>query len=332
MEPSRSRSVEKDEGKSRDVLPHSGISYVICTGMMKIEAWVKAFRLRTLPLSLSSVLLGSLLAFDKGQFSMPILFGALITTLFLQILSNLANDYGDSSHGVDNDKRVGPKRGVQSGEISSTEMRNAIVVFTALALVSGIWLLLTASQNLDLPIVLGFFVLGILSIAAAIKYTVGKNPYGYAGFGDLAVFVFFGLAGVAGTYYLHTSSFDWPELLPAISIGLLATGVLNLNNMRDIENDKESGKYSLAVILGIEKARVYHTLLIIVALASAVLYTLLNYTSPYQFIYLFTAPILFQNIGVVWSSSRSSDLDAELKKLAFATLLFALTMGIGFIY
>jgi 1,4-dihydroxy-2-naphthoate octaprenyltransferase len=180
--------------------------------------------------------------------------------------------------------------------------------------------------------VLGFFTLGILAIAAAIKYTMGKHPYGYAGFGDLAVFVFFGLAGVAGTYYLHTSSFHWHGLLPAFSIGLLATGVLNLNNMRDIENDRESGKRSLVVILGIEKARIYHTLLIVLALLAAVSYTLLNFRSPYQFIYLITVPILFQNISVVWKSPHSSDLDAELKKLAFATLLFSLTMGIGLIY
>ncbi len=300
--------------------------------MTKIEAWVRAFRLRTLPLSMSSVLLGSLLAFDKGMLSMPILFGALITTLFLQILSNLANDYGDSSHGVDNDKRLGPMRGVQSGAITAPEMRNGIIVFTILALVSGIWLLVKAADRLDNGMVLGFFVLGIMAIAAAIKYTVGKNPYGYAGLGDLAVFIFFGMAGVTGTYYLHTSSFDWPELLPAVSIGLLSTGVLNLNNMRDLENDKESGKRSFAVLLGPDRAKLYHTLLIVFALAAAVTYTLINFRSPYQFIYLITVPILLQNVGVVWSTSRSSDLDAELKKLAFATLLFALMMGIGLIY
>ncbi len=300
--------------------------------MTKLEAWVRAFRLRTLPLSLSSVLLGSLLAFDKGKFSLPILLGALVTTLFLQILSNLANDYGDSASGVDNDERNGPRRAVQSGLISASEMRNAMLLCAALALASGIWLLFKASAHMEVSAVLGFFVLGVVAIAAAIKYTVGKNPYGYAGLGDLAVFVFFGVAGVAGTFYLHTSSFEWPELLPAIAIGLLATGVLNLNNMRDIENDRNHGKNSLAVMLGINRARVYHTALIILAIAAAVFYSVLNFRSPYQFIYLVTLPILLQNIGIVWTTSRASDLDAELKKLAFATLLFALTMGVGLIY
>ncbi len=300
--------------------------------MVKIEAWVKAFRLRTLPLSLSSVILGSLLAFSEGRFSVPILAGALVTTLFLQILSNLANDYGDASHGVDNDKRVGPQRGVQSGLIKPTEMRNAILVFTVLALISGIWLLLNAADRLEFSGIFGFFILGLLAIAAAIKYTVGKSPYGYAGLGDLAVFIFFGIAGVAGTYFLHTGSLAPAELLPAVSIGLLATGVLNLNNIRDIDNDRESGKRSFAVIIGINGARIYHTFLITAAVAAAVGYSLLNFQSGYQFIFLITLPILVQNLSVVWNSSRASDLDAELKKLAFATLIFAVTMGIGLVY
>lgn len=300
--------------------------------MVKIEAWVKAFRLRTLPLSLSSVLLGSLLALNQEKLSVAVLIGALVTTLFLQILSNLANDYGDASHGVDNDKRTGPVRGVQSGVISPSEMRIAILIFTVLALLSGVWLLLKAAEKLEITTVFGFFILGILAIAAAIKYTVGKSPYGYAGFGDLAVFSFFGIAGVAGTYFLHTGELAWAELLPAVSIGLLSTGVLNLNNIRDFDNDKESGKRSFAVIIGLHGARIYHTLLITTAVAAAIGYTILNFHSGYQFIFLITLPVLIQNLSVVWNTARASDLDAELKKLAFATLLFALTMGIGLVY
>lgn len=300
--------------------------------MGKIEAWLKAFRLRTLPLAFSCVLLGSLLAFNKGVFSADILIGALLTTLFLQILSNLANDYGDASHGVDNDHRVGPARSIQSGEISSGEMRVAIVLFTLLALGSGVWLLVQAAHHIEMKVVISFFVLGILAIAAAIKYTVGKNPYGYAGFGDLAVFVFFGLTGVAGTYYLHTGTLNWPELLPAAAIGFLATAVLNLNNMRDVENDEASGKRSLVVILGIDRARLYHTMLIVLAVGAALWYTILHFQSVYQLIFVITLPILLQNVLVVWNSDRASELDAELKKLAFATLLFAITMGLGLVY
>jgi 1,4-dihydroxy-2-naphthoate octaprenyltransferase len=300
--------------------------------MTKIEAWFKAFRLRTLPLSFSSVILGSFLAMFKGSFSAPILVWALITTLFLQVLSNLANDYGDGVSGVDNDARQGPKRTIQSGEISVKEMTVAIALFAVLSVAAGIWLLIQASAKLQFSTTLGFFVLGILAVAAAIKYTMGKNPYGYKGFGDLAVFIFFGIAGVAGTYFLHTGEISWPEFLPAVSIGFLATGVLNLNNLRDFENDKESGKRSLVVILGVRNARVYHTFLILGAIGAALSYTILHFTSGYQLLFLVVVPLLFQNLSVVWNSSRASEIDAELKKLALSTLIFALTMGIGLIY
>jgi 1,4-dihydroxy-2-naphthoate octaprenyltransferase len=300
--------------------------------MTKIESWFKAFRLRTLPLSFSSVILGSFLAMFKGSFNVSILIWALITTLFLQVLSNLANDYGDGVSGVDNDARQGPKRSVQSGEISTKEMIYAIVIVAVLSLASGIWLLIKASQNLEITTTLSFFVLGIFAIAAAIKYTVGKNPYGYKGFGDLAVFIFFGLAGVAGTYFLHAGEIAWPEFLPAVSIGFLATGVLNLNNLRDFENDSVSGKRSLVVIMGIRNAKIYHTFLILGSIAAAVLYTLMHFTSGYQFLFLVVVPLLLQNLSVVWKSSRASEIDAELKKLALATLIFALTMGLGLVY
>jgi 1,4-dihydroxy-2-naphthoate octaprenyltransferase len=301
-------------------------------GMKKLKAWLSAFRLRTLPLSFSSVILGSLLAAFKDSFSLSILIWALLTTLFLQILSNLANDYGDGLSGVDNDARLGPKRTIQSGEISLYEMRVAIVLFSLLSLGSGIYLLEKASKNLGSLTTLGFLILGILAIAAAIKYTMGKNPYGYKGFGDLAVFIFFGIAGVAGTYFLHTGYIAWPEFLPAMAIGFLAVGVLNLNNLRDFENDQASGKRSLVVIMGIRNARIYHTFLIFGALAAAVGYTLLHFTSVYQLLYLLVVPLLINNVKVVWKSSRSSEIDAELKKLAISTLIFALTMGIGLIY
>ncbi len=300
--------------------------------MSNIEAWFHAFRLRTLPLSLSSVILGSLLALHKGMFNAYILLWAVITTLFLQVLSNLANDYGDAVSGVDNDQRSGPARAVSSGAISRTAMRNAIIICAVLAFVSGSWLLLIASRQMESTVILVFFILGLLAIGAAIKYTIGKNPYGYQGFGDLAVFLFFGITGVAGTYYLHTSTIAWPELLPAAALGLLATGVLNLNNMRDIESDSISGKRSLVVMMGIENARIYHTILISGALLAAVAYTLINYQSPYQFLFLVASPILIQNMWVVNTTSRSSELDGELKKLAFGTLIFSITMGLGLIY
>lgn len=300
--------------------------------MTKTEAWFKAFRLRTLPLSMSSVILGSLMALYKDSFDLAILIGALLTTLFLQILSNLANDYGDFINGVDNHGRLGPERSVQSGVIKAGEMKTAIVLFTLLSFGSGIWLLLSAADNIRFGAVTVFFLLGVVAIGAAIKYTVGKNPYGYQGLGDVAVFIFFGLTGVGGTYYLHTAEISFSELLPAISVGALSTGVLNLNNMRDHDNDKVSGKRSLVVLMGLERARIYHVALLAVALISALTYTILNFRTGYQLLFLITVPLIFQNAGVVLRTDRASDLDKELKKLALTTLLFSLTFGLGLVY
>jgi len=300
--------------------------------MTKTAAWFRAFRLRTLPLSFSSVILGSLMALYKNSFDGAILAGALLTTLFLQVLSNLANDYGDFVNGVDNEERTGPERSVQSGVISAKEMKAAIVLFSILSFASGIWLLLNAADNIEFGAITAFFVVGLLAIGAAIKYTVGKNPYGYQGFGDFSVFLFFGITGVAGTFYLHTAELSWLDLLPAVSIGALATGVLNLNNMRDIKNDRASGKRSLVVMMGFESARIYHVALLTAALASALAYTWINYASGYQFVFLITVPLIFQNAKVVLTTNRSSALDQELRKLAFTTLLFSLTFGLGLVY
>jgi|SRR5690554_2287836 len=307
-------------------------SYDICRTMTKIESWFKAFRLRTLPLSFSSVILGSMLALYRDAFQFPILIGALTTTLFLQILSNLANDYGDFKNGIDNDKRLGPQRSVQSGIIKPHQMVVGMIICALLALASGLWLLYEVSKTTDIAVVLTFLFIGLLAVAAALKYTVGKNPYGYKGFGDIAVFLFFGITGVAGTYFLHTNEIAWPELLPAVSIGLLATGVLNLNNLRDIENDREQGKRTLVVIMGLKYAKRYHSFLIFGAIAAIFLYTFLRYHSNYQFLFLMAVPLLVQNVIIVSKSTNPSAFDAELKKLAVATLLFAITIGIGLNY
>lgn len=300
--------------------------------MTHIEAWFKAFRLRTLPLSFSSVILGSLLALWQNSFQLEILIGALITTLFLQILSNLANDYGDFQNGVDNEGRIGPARTLQSGDIKANQMKIAIVIIAILAFLSGLWLLWQAAQNIGLVKVLTFIGIGVLAIAAAIKYTIGKKPYGYSGFGDVAVFLFFGLTGVGGTYYLHANNITWSEILPAVSIGLLATGVLNVNNMRDVENDKKTGKRSLVVMMGIKRAKIYHTILILGAIATAIVFTVIHFQSYYQLLFLITLPMLIQHIAVVRKNEHPSELDGELKKLALGTLVFALTLGIGLNY
>lgn len=297
--------------------------------MKNVKAWIKALRLQSLSLSISGVILGTFLASFRGYFNVTVLVAALFTTLFLQTLSNLANDYGDTLKGVDNEKRLGPKRGLQTGDISLRQMKTAIIVSVVLSFVSGIMLLVAGMKGVSIKSILILFALGILAILAAIKYTIGKRPYGYAGFGDMVVFIFFGLISVLGTYFLHTHQFPQSEILPAISMGLLATGVLNINNLRDYENDKQHAKKSLVVILGVPKAKIYHASLLILALVFAVIFTFLNLKSGYQFIYLISFPLFFLNIRKVFKTKNLERLDPELKKLALSTLFFVVTFGIG---
>ncbi len=299
--------------------------------MSRISAWISAFRLRTLPLALSCIFVGSALAHKAEKGRMSVLLLALITTILLQVLSNLANDLGDHMHGADNEDRVGPERAVQSGSISSDKMKTAVIILVALSLFFGIWLVLEGMRDLSVIYVLGFLALGILAIGAAIKYTYGKNPYGYSGLGDLFVFLFFGITGVVGTYFLHTNSFDPLVLLPATSIGLLATGVLNINNMRDIDNDKRVGKMTIAAMLGLSKAKRYHLFLVVGALTAVIAHTLLTYSSALQLLYLLVLPLFIARLLKVRKAEESAALDPELKKLALSTFAFALLFSLGLI-
>lgn len=294
-----------------------------------MKNWLQAFRLRTLPLAISSIILGSFLADFYGKHDWNITVLSIITTIFLQILSNLANDYGDGKKGVDNDNRIGPERAIQSGKISLKSMKRAIYIFILLSLTSGISLIYIGTKSLAMSNSLLFFGLGILAIGAAIKYTMGKNPYGYSGLGDLFVFLFFGLTGVLGTFYLHTHSLPLDIILPASSVGLMSVAVLNLNNMRDRENDKASGKNTLVVKLGIENAKIYHIVILITSVILSVIFTIINYTHPIQLLFLVVVPILASNIKIVWNHTLPASLDKELKKIALGTLLFAFTFGIG---
>ena len=297
----------------------------------KIVSWLEAFRLRTLPLSLSSIILGGALAYADGPFSWRTTLLAVLTTLFLQILSNLANDYGDFSHGLDNDERQGPARTLQSGVLTATAMKRAVILFSVLSLLAGTALILSGTRGVLSRESLLFLLLGLVAIVAAIKYTVGKHPYGYHGLGDLFVFLFFGLAGVLGTYYLNTHRLGADLLLPASATGFLATGVLNLNNMRDIEADRRHGKRTLAVLLGPRNSRIYQLLLMVLAILFSLAYTMLHYHSPWQFIFLIIAPPLIRNLQITWSGRSPADLDPLLKKLALTTLLYALSFGAGMV-
>src|SRR5690606_37921623 len=240
--------------------------------MTKLKTLIEAARPRTLPLSVSGIIVGSAIAFAEGFFNPYILILSLITTIGLQILSNFANDYGDGVKGTDNADRVGPVRALQSGIISAKEMLSAMIVTTILTMIVAIILIYISFGSEQLFTSLVYFILGIFAVAAAIKYTVGNSAYGYHGYGDLFVFIFFGLVSVIGSYFLYTKKLEWDVLLPAISVGLLSVGVLNLNNMRDVHSDSKSNKNTMVVKLGITKAKKYHTVVIIVAFLAAILF------------------------------------------------------------
>jgi 1,4-dihydroxy-2-naphthoate octaprenyltransferase len=291
-------------------------------------AWMQAVRLRTLPLALASIAMGSFLAADEGLFNLSIFILAAITTIFLQILSNLANDYGDSLHGADNIIRKGPERSVQSGSISARSMKVAISITAVLSLSSGTLLLLTAIENLDASFFI-FLLLGIAAILAAMGYTMGKNPYGYAGLGDLFVLLFFGLLGVLGTCFLFSGYLNPYHILPALTSGLFATAVLNVNNIRDIESDNLAGKKSIPVRIGRQKAVIYHWLLLGIGFGLAVIYVIINYDSPFQFLFIISLPLFIKNGFDVKNKTTASELDPSLKKMAISSLIFTLLFGIG---
>jgi 1,4-dihydroxy-2-naphthoate octaprenyltransferase len=298
--------------------------------MMNIlKPWVYAARPNTLPLALSGTLLGSFLAAAEHQFHWIVFSLAALTSVLLQILSNLANDYGDFTHGKDTADRVGPRRMVQSGEISPASMRYAIALVTICTLISGIALILAGTEGTPPSMKVYFAVLGIAAIAAALKYTNGRHPYGYRGWGDLFVFLFFGLAGTVGTYTLHTHQLPADVFLPGACIGFLSTGVLNVNNLRDETTDTQTGKRTFVVLMGRRGAKIYHILLLALALLSGCLYTLMNYRSGIQFLFLVSLPFLFYHGRAVIQNTRSEELNRELKNLSLSTLVFSITFGFG---
>lgn len=296
--------------------------------MSKLKSYLASFRLRTLPLSLSGIFIGTLLAKADGYYRPLPFVLAIATTLCLQILSNLANELGDLQKGTDNARRLGPIRSIQSGALSLPEFKRTIGIFVLLCLIFGTTLVATAFGSLfstDGLIMLG---LGAAAILAAIKYTVGKNAYGYRGLGDLSVFLFFGLLSTLGAYFLMVHRLNFLVVWPAAAIGLLSTGVLNLNNMRDMENDAQCGKRTLPVMLGISRAKTYHCMLIAGAFACMTCYVAARYRSPLNLLYLLTLPVFLLHLRTV-SRQEGRGLDPQLKVLSMATLIFALLAGFG---
>lgn len=304
--------------------------------IISMKNYIKAARLRTLPLSVSGIIVGAFLGFDKVLyvdstvilFETPIFWLAILTTIGFQVLSNFANDYGDGIKGTD-DNRDGEARMVSSGAITPRQMKNAMLATGSITLVIALLLIYVSFGKDNFLYSVIFFGLGVASIVAAIKYTVGKSAYGYSGFGDIFVFVFFGLLAVAGTYFLYTKQLNFIVFLPAITVGLLSTAVLNLNNMRDRENDAKSGKNTLVVKMGAESAKLYHYFLIVVSFIFALLYTVIKFQSPYQFLFVVAYIPLVKHVVFVYKNKEEVLLDGELKKVALSTFLFSILFGLG---
>ena len=306
---------------------------------MDVKSYIKAARLRTLPLSISGIILGSYLGNEfvnsllehtirTSIWESSIFWLAIFTTVGFQVLSNYANDYGDGIKGSDKN-RTGEARMVSSGAITPKQMKTAMIITTTITLLIALLLIYVAFGSESFGYSILFFGLGIASIAAAIKYTVGNSAYGYSGFGDIFVFLFFGLLSVVGSYFLYTKMINFEIFLPAFSVGLLSTAVLNLNNLRDREQDKTNNKNTLVVKLGAVRAKKYHYFLITGALITAIIYTVLNFSSIYEFMFLVAFIPLVKNMITVSKNKTPGELDSELKKVALSTFLFAILFGIG---
>ena len=299
-----------------------------------IKAWLHAARLRTLPLSVSGIIVGTGLAALLGAFDGLIFSLALLTTIGFQVLSNFANDLGDSQKGTDNAQRVGPARAIQSGQLTATQMKKGMWLVGFLSLLAALYLIYVSIGNLNREAILFYVVLAILCIVAAITYTVGKNAYGYRGLGDVMVFLFFGLVSVIGVFGLYGESFEWLVLFPAISIGAWSTAVLNLNNLRDIQNDAQMQKRTMVVQLGFDRGKIYHVFLVATGLATWFFTVYLLAVSAYNY-YLFIALLpsfgLVVHLKTVLETQVPAELDPELKKVAlltfFSALLFAILLN-----
>ena len=297
-----------------------------------MKHWVEAARVRTLPLSVSGIIVGSFYAMSQGMFNWNIVIFALLTTLGLQILSNFANDYGDGVKGTDNDDRVGPKRAIQSGVISPEEMKRAMVITSLITLLFAVLLIYFAFKEKYLLFSLIFLVLGILAIASAIRYTVGKGAYGYRGYGDVFVFIFFGMVSTFGVYFMFSKSLDCLLLLPATSIGFLSVGVLNLNNMRDEESDRKAGKNTIVVKNGGAWAKKYHFFLVISAMVLVLIFAFLNDFHFDQYFFVVAYFPMISHLMTVYRNKTPRLLDPELKKLAISTFLLAVLLALCLIF
>ena len=297
--------------------------------MLKFKAWLNAARLRTLPLSVSGVITGTALANLYQEKDITIFILALLTTIAFQVTSNFANDYGDGVKGTDNEDRIGPKRAMQSGLLSRTALKNGIILSVIVSMALVIALVFKAFGSENLSMILVFLGLGALSIWAAIKYTVGESAYGYRGLGDVFVFLFFGILAVMGTMFLYTKTIVWVAIMPAIAIGALSTGVLNLNNLRDLESDKKAGKNTMIVKMGLSRGKLYHYILVCVSMLCIIGFLAIYAESTTEFAPLLAFVPILVHLRRVHTIENPKSFDPELKKLALSTFLLAVLLFIS---
>ncbi|MDW9379036.1 1,4-dihydroxy-2-naphthoate octaprenyltransferase [Chryseobacterium sp. JV558] len=301
--------------------------------------WIKAARLRTLPLSLSGIIMGAFIAKwrlygEGGTWDWKIFALALLVTLLYQILSNYANDYGDGVKGTDA-KRINEAeaRAVASGKITAKQMKNAVILFSVLSFVATIALLYVAFIPNYMNEFYIFIGLGVASILAAMGYTMGKKPYGYMGLGDVFVFIFFGLVSVCGSYFLFTKTFSWDMLLPGTAVGMMSMAVLNLNNMRDIESDRLSGKNSFALRIGFRNAMIYEMVLLQLPLLLILAFLGINGFMQAQNYYVFIVMILLIPLSKlrrkILSVKEPKELDQYLKQVGIMTFVMAILTAAG---
>lgn len=301
-----------------------------------MKHWIEAARLRTLPLSVSGIIVGSMYALRPTDdyetptdvFSWKVFGFAILTTLGFQVLSNFANDYGDGVKGTDNADRVGPMRAIQSGLISPQAMKTAIILTSVLTLFSAMLLIYFAFGDSNLFYSFFYLALGIVAIASAIRYTVGSKAYGYRGFGDVFVFIFFGLVSTLGVNFLYSKEIDFELFLPATAIGFLSVAVLNLNNMRDEASDRKSNKNTIVVQMGGAKAKKYHYLLIVSAMILVLLFAFLSEYRWDQYLFVLAFIPLIKHLSTVSKNNEPKLLDPELKKVALSTFALSILLAL----
>lgn len=298
--------------------------------MSKFSSAVRSMRLRTLPLSLSGVCLGMLLAASDYHVSLTVAIFTILTTVSLQVLSNLSNELGDYYHGTDTADRLGPNYGLMEGGLKVSDMKLLIGGAILCCIVFGLLMIRASFGTLFSLESVCLMMLGAAAISGAMKYTLGRNPYGYQGLGDIFVFIFFGLVSVLGSYFVaaHTIP-SWIFLLPATSIGLFSVGVLNVNNIRDMKTDAEN-RVTVAIRLGEKRARIYQTVLIVMGWVCMIAFCLLRFFDPWHYLFVLTLPMHIKHVSGVWKLN-GKDLDRMLPLLVISTFLFALLAGFGFV-